>query len=188
MLEASSAPHKYKIFTTANIIYQNTRSAALTISLAQLLKVKKDIGEKQEKVKAKNVSKPAKTILVVVPKPKAKRKLVVEETDSEKIPSPQLVRKPQTQKTKPVAPGSLPILSVIPSGMFQLLLPQWLLLLLFISQLFSVRPGYLIRLINMQLSNINATAEFNERFNINLTKQTYKYTGHLPGQIRSQHS
>lgn len=113
VLEASSVQHKFKIFNDARIISQNTRLATLTISPAQLNAVQKEIGKDKEKAKSKKVMKPSKSIFVDVPNPKAKRKLVIEENDSEKTHLPHLVRNPRTQKTKPAASGSLPIMSAI---------------------------------------------------------------------------
>lgn len=49
------------------------------------------------------------TIIVAIPKPKAKRRLVIQESDPEKTHSPQLVKKARTLKSKHVAAASLPI-------------------------------------------------------------------------------
>lgn len=81
-IDTKFSPHKYKVFNDASVISHNTHSATLTVSPAQLIQVKKEIGEEKEKEKAQSIgkkaSKASKTISIVVPKPKTKRKLVVE--------------------------------------------------------------------------------------------------------------
>lgn len=111
-METSVAPRKYKLFNTSSIISQNTRSGALNISPAQLLQVKKEICEEKEQAKGKKISKAPKSISVDVPKPKAKRKFLIEESDSENTPSSQPVKKTRTLKSK--ASASLPIFSTLP--------------------------------------------------------------------------
>lgn len=102
----------------ASIISQNTRFGALTIFPAQLTQVKKQIYDENEKAQAKGkkVSKSSKSISVVIPKPKLKRKLVVQKSDSERTPSPQLVNKSRKVKSKPTVISSLPIFVAILSG------------------------------------------------------------------------
>lgn len=60
--------------------------------------VKNKIGE--EKAKAKKVAKPVKDQADVAPKPKDKRKLVVQTSNYEKTHLPQPIKKAMTLKTK----------------------------------------------------------------------------------------
>lgn len=71
---------------------------------------------REKKAKAKNVAKPAKIPTTAVsPKSKAKRKLVIYTSDSEKTSSPQLIRRAWSHNTKLVAtPGIMPVLSSLP--------------------------------------------------------------------------
>lgn len=88
--------------------YLKQRNLGLSISPTDLLIVKKEIGE--EKDNSKKVAKSSKDQTDVDPKTKAKRKLVIQQSDSKWNPSTKPVKKAKTLKTNTVV-----VLGVLPS-------------------------------------------------------------------------
>lgn len=83
-------------------MHLKTKNHSLNISPAELLAVKKDIGE--DVAKEKKNAKESKTKTSPAPKPKPKIKLITHDSDSEGTPYPSpLVKKPRTIKSKPVS-------------------------------------------------------------------------------------